>query len=55
VREDGTDKPGPWGSEREGERGRAGWHQQVGPACQAQGARGHGRVRAGWAKWADLG
>jgi hypothetical protein len=49
VREDGANKAGPWGSEREGDRGRAGWRRQAGPACQAQGARG------GWAKWADLG
>jgi hypothetical protein len=27
--------------EREGERGRAGWRRQAGPACQTQGARRH--------------
>jgi hypothetical protein len=49
VREDSADRPGPWGSERERVRERAGWHRQAGPACQAHGARG------GWVKWAGLG
>jgi hypothetical protein len=31
--------------EREGERGRAGWHRQAGPACQTPRARGRGRAR----------
>jgi hypothetical protein len=39
AREDVADKPGPRGSEREGERGRAGLRRQAGPTCQAQGAR----------------
>jgi hypothetical protein len=39
MQEDGADKPGPRGSEREGERGCAGWRRQAGPAYQAQEAR----------------
>jgi hypothetical protein len=51
MREDGADKPGPRGSERErerGERGQVGWRRQAGPACQASRSRGRGRAR-GWA------
>jgi hypothetical protein len=64
VREDGADKPGPWGSEREGERGCAGWRRQAGPACQAPRAHKHGRAGGGGGggggrlsgpTWAELG
>jgi hypothetical protein len=50
VPEDGADKPGPQGSERERERGRAGWRRQAGPACQAQGVRG-----LSGPTWAEIG
>jgi hypothetical protein len=43
VREDGADKLGPRDSDREGERGRAGWRRQAGPACQAPRACGRAR------------
>jgi hypothetical protein len=39
-----TDKSGPRGSERERERGRAGWRRQAGPTCQA--SRAHARCWA---------
>jgi hypothetical protein len=47
-----VDRSGPRDRER-GRETRSGWHQQAGPACQVEGARGCGR--AGWAKWAGLG
>jgi hypothetical protein len=34
-------------TEREGERARSGWRRHAGPACQAEGARGRARARAG--------
>jgi hypothetical protein len=58
VRDDGANKPGPWVSEREGERGRAGWRRYAGPACQAQGHAGAGVcARAGLSgpTWAEIG
>jgi hypothetical protein len=45
------------GAAREGERGRAGWSRQAGPAYQAQGARRRGRAHgagSAWAKWAEM-
>jgi hypothetical protein len=50
VQEDGVDKLGPRGSEREGERGRTGWHRQAGPACQAPRVRGVGLSGPTWAE-----
>jgi hypothetical protein len=56
VREDGVDKHGPRGSEREGERGRAAWRRQAGPACQAPRARGRARgVGLSGLTWVELG
>jgi hypothetical protein len=40
--------------EGEGERGRAGWRQQAGPACQAPCARAQGVGLSG-PTWAELG
>jgi hypothetical protein len=54
VRKDSAEKPGPRGSERERERGRAGWRRQAGPACQAPRARGRGAALIG-PTWAELG
>jgi hypothetical protein len=54
VQEDGADRPGPRGSEREKERGRTGWCRQAGPACQAPSARGRGAMLSG-PTWAELG
>jgi hypothetical protein len=42
---DGANKPGPRGSEKERERGRAGWRRQARPAYQAPRARGRWRAR----------
>ena len=53
VREDGADKPSPWGSEREGERGGAGWRRQAGPPCQAPRAR-ECEVGLSGPTWAEL-
>jgi hypothetical protein len=57
-----VDRPGPWGSERERERGREracwSWRRQAGPTCQALRAHRHGaRARAGlsWRVWAEIG
>jgi hypothetical protein len=55
VREDNTNKPGPRGSKREGQRGRAGWRRQAVPACQAPRARGGGGVGLSGPTWAKLG
>jgi hypothetical protein len=49
-----ADRSGPQDRER-GREARSGWRRQAGPACQAEGARGRGRARGGWAKWAALG
>jgi hypothetical protein len=42
-----TDRPGPWGSERE--RAPWSWCRQAGPACQALRAHGRRSARVGWA------
>jgi hypothetical protein len=58
MREDGADKPGPRGSEREGERRRAGWRRHAGPACQTPRERRRERargVRLSGPTWAEIG
>jgi hypothetical protein len=53
VREDDADKPGPWGSEREGERAR--WLAPTSEARLSCTGVARAQARAGWANWADLG
>jgi hypothetical protein len=54
-RRDSADRSASQSSERERERGHAGWHRQAGPACQAPRARGRARgAKPNGPTWAEL-